>query len=188
MRLFRKIIISIVVVLLSLPVTTEAGFLINKTILNTVKTVAANENNNNIIATTGAGHYNAYSENAVVHKKTFFGKLIQKYSGIRNVFAAGKKKWVAILLGLLDIFVLGGIGLPRFYLGYTPTAIMQLVFYLLGGVGVVLVLAAFITGQLALLIPAYLCIGLCIFSWIWQIVDVIRIMCNSLLPKEGYWD
>ena len=187
MRLFRKLIIPIAVILLYLPITSQAGFLVKRSAIETVYTSAATENKNTVAATI-AGQSNGYTEHAVAHKKSFFGKIVQRFTGAREVFSAAKKKWLAILLGLLDIFVLGGIGLPRFYLGYTSTGLMQLIFYLLGFVGVFLVIGAFITGQLALLIPAYLCIGLCVFSWIWQIVDVIRIMCNSLIPKEGYWE
>ena len=78
--------------------------------------------------------------------------------------------------------------MPRFYMGYTAEGVMQLIFYLLGGVGVVCLILAFGLGNFALLIPAYLCLGLFAFSLVWQVVDVIRIMCNSLKPKEGYWD
>ena len=188
MRLFRKIIIPIVVILLYLPITTDAGFLVKKNDLSTVQTVSAKESSNKIFTNASTSEYKGYIENTVAHKKTFFGKIVQKFSDIRTSFSAGKKKWVAILLGFLDIFVLGYIGLPRFYMGYTAAGLMQLIFTLLGAVGIVCLILAFGLGQLALLIPAYLCIGLCIFSAIWQIVDLIRILCNSLKPKEGYWE
>ena len=188
MRLFRKIIIPIVVILLYLPITTDAGFLVKKADLRTEQTVAVKESINTVITTTNTGEHKGYSESTIVRKKTFFGKVAQKLSDVRTAFSAGKKKWIAILLGFLDIFVLGYIGLPRFYMGYTAAGLMQLIFTLLGAVGIVCLILAFGLGQLALLIPAYLCIGLCIFSAIWQIVDLIRILCNSLKPKEGYWE
>ena len=190
MKLSRKVVLFIALVLLYLPLKSEAGFVVKKTDLITVSTIAAKENTGSTtLATSSSAGSNIHSVSAVTHKKTFFGRLFQKFGGgEHNVFAGAKKKWVAILLGLLDIFVIGGIGLPRFYMGYTSEGVMQLIFYLLGAVGIVCLILAFGLANFALLIPAYLCLGLFVFSLIWQVVDVIRIMCNSLKPKEGYWD
>jgi hypothetical protein len=188
MKLFRKIITVIAVILLYSPITSNAGFLVKKSSLQTVQTASTTENGN-IITTKNTAHCTSFTENTVVHKKSFFGKIAQKFTDAKNVFtAAGKKKIVAILLGLLDLFIIGPIGLPRFYMGYTAEGLMQLIFYLLGGVGIVCVILAWGLGETALLIPGFIFIGLCVFSMIWQIVDIIRIICNDLKPKDGYWD
>ena len=183
MRLFR-IILLFAAISLYIPVTTEAAFFVKKAAATTTQVIAAGEHGKQVFTNISTER----STVAAAHKKTFFGRVFEKVTHVNEAFSAGKKKWVAILLGFLDVFVLGFIGLPRFYMGYTSIGLMQLIFTLLGFVGVFLVIYAFILGNATLLIPAYLCIGLCVFSEIWQIVDLIRILCNSLKPKGGYWD
>lgn len=193
MNLFRKIILPVVVILLYTPITTNAGFVVKKAGLHTTGTVvtsqsASGQTVDKIITVTNKENESGDKRNAVVHKRSFFGKIAHKLAHVEDILTAGKKKWIAILLGLLDMFVIGAIGLPRFYMGYTPEGLMQLIFYLLGGVGIVLVVLGWGLPQTSLLIPGFLCIGLCIFSIIWQIVDIIRILCNDLKPKDGYWE
>ena len=179
MSLFRTVIILVAAILLYLPVTSQAAFFIKKSNVQ-----IANENNHKIFTAITTTH----TESTATGKTTFLGRVAHKIANVKEAFSAGKKKWVAILLGFLDVFVLGFIGLPRFYMGYTADGVMQLIFTLLGAVGVVCLILAFGLGNFALLVPAYLCIGLAVFSEIWQIVDLIRILCNSLKPKAGYWD
>ena len=76
-----------------------------------------------------------------------------------------KNKVIAALL----CFFLGGLGIHRFYLGWTGSAIAMLVLSILGTV-----LSAIIIG-----IPLLLIVG------IWDIVDFFRIIFGSLTDAQG---
>ncbi len=69
-----------------------------------------------------------------------------------------KKRSTAFILALISVFVLP-IGLHRFYLGYKKDGIFMLVLTLTG-------------------------IG-AIVSWIWSIIDLIKIIDGTLKPADG---
>jgi TM2 domain-containing membrane protein YozV len=93
-----------------------------------------------------------------------------------------KKKWVAILLGVL----LGAYGIHRFYLGYTWQGIIQALAYPLLYTGILLL--AFPPAGIALAsVYAYaaVCLTGAAAIWIWRWVDIIRIATGSLEPANG---
>ena len=78
---------------------------------------------------------------------------------------SNKSKVVAALLS----FFLGGLGIHRFYLGRVGSGIAMLILSILGWLTAVLII-----GYVFLAIVG-----------IWDLVDFIRILCNSLRDKQG---
>ena len=70
----------------------------------------------------------------------------------------GKRRFTAFVLALIGVLAIP-IGLHRFYLGYKKTGIFMLILTLTG-------------------------IG-AIVSWIWTVIDLIKIMDGTLKPADG---
>ena len=76
-----------------------------------------------------------------------------------------KNKVIAAIL----CFVLGQIGIHRFYLGRVGSGILMCALTLIGWITSVIYIGSFFIAAVA----------------IWNIVDFIRILCNSLLDAHG---
>lgn len=85
-------------------------------------------------------------------------KKQMKKEGMDDLPAGSKNQLVAALL----CFFLGGLGIHRFYLGYTGIGIAQ----------IVLALTSF------LIVPG-------VALLIWVLIDLVRILTGSLGPKDG---
>lgn len=83
-------------------------------------------------------------------------------NAVDNATGKDKSKVAAALLALF----LGGLGIHRYYLGYTTSAIVMTVLWVLG----------FFTLGITFIIVG-----------IWAIVDVILILCNKLEPVNGQY-
>ncbi len=97
----------------------------------------------------------------------FFPVISQQYNAIATSSggSGGKSQIVALLL----VIFLGGLGIHRFYLGYTGIGIVQLLMALIG------------TILIFVLIGYFILLGL----YIWLIIDLIRIITGDLQPKGG---
>lgn len=88
-------------------------------------------------------------------------KQIKKDVKKQKEAQGGKSQVVAAILCLLGMF-----GVHRFYLGYTGIAIIQLVLTILGFI---------------LIIPL-------IATFIWVVIDFVRILTGNLQPKDGSYE
>ncbi len=84
-------------------------------------------------------------------------QIVAKLHKVQQQPKATKKQSTALILAAVDLFL--PIGLQRYYLGYTTIGIIMTVLTITG-------------------------IGLLI-SWLWTLIDLIRIANGSLKPADG---
>jgi TM2 domain-containing membrane protein YozV len=101
------------------------------------------------------------------NKKATLKKSVEKENAVST--AAPKERTRNQIVAAVLCFFLGGLGIHRFYLGYTGIGIAQLLMFVLG-----VPLMAILIG-----IPIVLA------AMIWVLIDFIRILLGNLKPKNG---
>jgi TM2 domain-containing membrane protein YozV len=184
---FRKILLLSAVVALLNPAPSHAGFW-NRTPPQELMS-AADYNasvdysylqSNGIAASEAFSAKDFSALNTIAQKKTLF----QKFSAI---FSATRvpSRGVAIAMAMLDLIV--PFGFARFVMGYGGKGAAQAALFAIGVAGAVLVATSFWEPEGMMFLPGVLMISMGIFSYVWQLIDNIRILANKLIPKAGYW-
>ena len=103
---------------------------------------------------------NAKMEKRAIKAQAFTKKIEKIQSKLKDKAAKGDNPTVAIILAIVSVLILP-FGLHNWYLGRKKQALWQ----------TLLVIPGFI-----LLVPP-------LISWIWQVVDLIRLLINGELPS-----
>lgn len=182
---FRKILLLSAVVVLLNPAPSQAGFW--------KKNMSVESVSDNISGSSVDLSYlqsNGISAEAFVAKDFSAHKALAKKGTFADrlaLFFANHvpSRGVAIAMAMLDLIV--PLGFARFSLGYKGKGALQAALAVIGIVGAILLATSFYEPDAMMFLPGALMIGLGIFSYVWQVVDNIRILADKLRPKAGYW-
>ena len=138
-------------------------------------------------ATNIAKTAQATDDKAVYHT-TSAGYVLSKTFPAGKWFRPTFSKSEAILLAIISL-LFGGLGLHRFYMGYTLEGFIQLTTVLFAVFGYQLALYGFYGGLAATAGTGVFLLGLIMLGfaaglWIWQLTDLLRISSGNLYARD----
>lgn len=167
---FRKTLLLLVAVTLTAGSTSYAGFWNRKAQVTAVSS-ATSGNIDALAQFQSLGFNAAYASSAA--------------SPAPAVWSLSKSKGFVIAMAFLDLIV--PLGFARFALKYNGTGFLQALFAIAGFAGIFLLATGFWDLSWALFLPACFMVALGIFSYAWQVIDLIRILAKKLYPKNHYY-